>query len=119
MLRTRLWMGALLIALTLGVLVVDQWLSGWYPFLFVTVVTLAALACYELRGLMNAAPRPPAWLCYSSVIGLVAINWIRPLGELFGRSTDPWHGIVGLLAGIVLAAFLWEMAIYRSSGGTI
>lgn len=112
-------MGTILIALTAGVLIVDQWLSGWYPFLLVTVVTLAALACFELRGLMDAARQPPSWLCYSSVIGLVAINWIRPVGELFGKSTDPWHGIAGLLAGIVLAAFLWEMAVYRIQGGSI
>ncbi len=112
-------MGAILIALTVGVLIVDQGMIGWYPFLFVTVVTLASLACFELRELMDAALRPPAWLCFLSVIGLVAINWIRPIGELFGKSTDPWHGIVGLLAGILLAAFLWEMAVFRKPGTSI
>ena len=32
MLRTRLWMGAVLVALVVGVLVVDQWLPPWFPF---------------------------------------------------------------------------------------
>jgi hypothetical protein len=34
-------MGAILIAVTVGVLIVDQQLGGWYPFLFLTVVTMA------------------------------------------------------------------------------
>jgi phosphatidate cytidylyltransferase len=112
-------MGAILIALTVGVLIVDQWLSGWYPFLFLTVVTLAALACFELRELLEPALRPPAWLCFLSVIGLIGINWIRPIGDLFGKSTDPWHAIAGLMVGILLAAFLWEMAVYRKPGTSI
>jgi phosphatidate cytidylyltransferase len=112
-------MGAILIAVTLGVLIVDQWLGGWNPFLFVTVVTMAALACYELRELIGATQRPPAWLCYLAVIGLVACNWIRPLGEVFGRSTDPWHAIAGLMAGIVLAGFLWEMATFHGPGSSV
>jgi phosphatidate cytidylyltransferase len=112
-------MGAILIALTVGVLILDQWLGSWYPFLFVTVMTLAVLGCIELRELLDAALRPPFWLSFLSVIGLVAINWIRPIGELFGKSTDPWHGIVGLLAGIILAAFLWEMAVFRKPGASI
>jgi len=112
-------MGAILIALTVGVLILDQWLGGWCPFLFVTVVTLAGLGCIELRELLDSALRPPSWLSFLSVIGFVVINWIRPLGELLGKSTDPWHAIVGLLAGIVLAAFLWEMAVFRKPGACV
>ncbi|HEV2949690.1 MAG TPA: phosphatidate cytidylyltransferase [Gemmataceae bacterium] len=112
-------MGAILIAVTVGVLIVDQWLGGWYPFLFVTVVTMAALACFELRQLLEVARRPPAWLCFLAVIGLVACNWVRPLGEVFARSTDPWHAIAGLMAGIVLAGFLWEMATFHGPGGSV
>jgi len=112
-------MGTILIALTGGVLIFDQRLGGWYPFLFALVMILAALACFELRELIEAALRPPAWLSLMSVIGLIAINWIRPLGEEFGKSADPWHGIVGLMAGIVVAAFLWEMAVFRKPGASI
>ena len=40
MLRTRLWMGTLLVGLTLGVLLVDNGLAPWFPFLFVLVLVL-------------------------------------------------------------------------------
>jgi phosphatidate cytidylyltransferase len=112
-------MGAALIALTLGVLVVDRWLAPWYPFLFVLVMTLAGLACFELRGLLDAAGRPPSWLCYASVLGLVAMNWIGPFTQHLGRSTDLWPWIAGLLAVVLIAAFLWEMLVFQNSGGAV
>ena len=43
MLRTRLWMGAILILLTVGMLTLDQRFSPWYPFLFVFFAALAGL----------------------------------------------------------------------------
>ena len=60
MLRTRLWMGALLIALTAGVLTVDQRFARWYPFLFVLVLALTLLACVELLHLIRPGQRPSA-----------------------------------------------------------
>ena len=56
MLQTRLWMGAVLIALVAGVLVVDQWLAPWFPILFVLVVALACVSTFELLHLL----KPPA-----------------------------------------------------------
>jgi phosphatidate cytidylyltransferase len=112
-------MGAVLIALTVGVLIVDQWLAPWYPFLFVLVMTLAGLACFELRGLLDTAIRPPIWLCFASVLGLVAVNWIRPIGEWLDRSPDPWLWTAGLLAAVLIAAFLWEMSVFRNPGGSV
>jgi phosphatidate cytidylyltransferase len=112
-------MGAILIALTIGVLVVDQWMAPWYPFLFLLLMTLAMLACFELRGLLDAASRPPNWLCFASVLGMIAINWVRPTAEELGRSPDPWPWIAGLLAGILLASFLWEMAVFQNPGGSV
>src|ERR1700730_2138716 len=58
MLRTRLWMGAILILLTAGVLVADGHLAPWYPFLLILVVALASVACFETRGLL-AGPLQP------------------------------------------------------------
>jgi len=112
-------MGAVLIALTVGVLIVDQWLTPWYPFLFVLVMTLAGLACFELRGLLDSASRPPNWLFFAAVLGLVAVNWVRPLGEWLGRNPDPWPWIAGLLAAVLMAAFLWEMAVFQNPGGAV
>ena len=61
MLRTRLWMGAILIVLALGVLVIDQWLPGGYPFLFVLVLGAALAACYELLALLSFAVVTGTW----------------------------------------------------------
>ena len=55
MLRTRLWMGGLLIVLAVLVLVVDQRLAPWFPFLFVLVLGLASLATFELCQLLRTA----------------------------------------------------------------
>jgi phosphatidate cytidylyltransferase len=112
-------MGAALIALTVGVLIVDQWLAPWYPFLFILVMSLAGLACFELRGLLDAAGRPPVWLCFASVHGLVAVNWARPVAEWLGRNPDPWPWIAGLLATTLMAAFLWEMSVFQNPGGAV
>ena len=71
MLRTRLWMGAVLIALTVGVLVFDQWFDPWYPFLLLFLLTLGLLACHELLQLLPVARRPFGWLCYGSVAVLI------------------------------------------------
>src|SRR5205814_992482 len=101
MLRTRLWMGAVLIALTVGVLVVDQWLAPWYPFLFVLVMTLAGLACFELRGLLDPVSRPSSWLCFAAVLGrLIGKHPMAPV--LSPKKT--WEGAVGGMAAAVAAA---------------
>ena len=67
MLRTRLWMGAVLIALTAGVLVIDQGMEPWFPFLFVVVLVLALLCCAELLQILPASGRPMSSLCYGGV----------------------------------------------------
>jgi hypothetical protein len=67
MLRTRLWMGAILIALTLGVLAVDQWLAPYFPFLLLLVLLLALGACRELVQLLGQTTRLPAGLCFAAV----------------------------------------------------
>ena len=68
MLRTRLWMGAILILLTIGVLLVDAHLAPWYPFLFLLVLGLSLIGvanCWPCsvrnadRG--RGCPMPP-WL---------------------------------------------------------
>jgi hypothetical protein len=60
MLRTRLWMGAVLIALAAGVLGLDR--SPWYPFLLTLLVVLAVAAGYELQRLLTGRPTSGAWM---------------------------------------------------------
>jgi phosphatidate cytidylyltransferase len=120
MLRTRLWMGALLVALAAGVLVLDQWLGPWYPFLFLVLFALALAATHELLQLLAAEQRPPLWLCAAGVVAVLAANWPAHVGP-----TNPWWSsdawqIVGMVfAGAVLAAFLAEMATFREPGGSV
>jgi phosphatidate cytidylyltransferase len=120
MLRTRLWMGAVLIALVVGVLVVDQWLAPAYPFLFALVLALAAVACWELLALLPAARRPAPWLGFAAVVAIIVVNWVPHLGVLpESWDRDPWHWILGTLTGVVLAAFLVEMANFREPGESV
>jgi phosphatidate cytidylyltransferase len=132
MLRTRLWMGALLIGLAVGALIVDRWLAPWYPFLLVIVLALSLLACLELLHLLRAArfttvksetgaapPNalcPQAWLCYTAVAVVVLANWPA---HLPGGSGDAWPWVTGAFAATVLTAFLTEMATFREPGTSV
>lgn len=123
MLRMRLGMGALLIAVTVGILVLDQRLKPWYPFLLVLVLGLTLRACSELLGLLGPPARPAAWLCYLAVAALVLTNWLpallAALAPASSRSSDPWRWIGGVFAAVVLAAFLVEMASFQAPGESV
>lgn len=118
MLRTRLWMGALLIALTVGALVFDQYLGPWYPFLFFVVLLLSLGACFELWHLLDPPRRPPVWLCLGLVAALVLANWVPHVtgGQV---DTDPWPWVAGVFAAGILAAFVVEMATFEQPGGSV
>src|SRR5437016_2243086 len=119
MLRTRLWMGAILIGLTVAVLVFDQRLEPWFPFLFVLVQVLAGLACFELLHLLPLERRPPAWLCQAAVATLIAGHWVVLFPFARSLDADAWHWVLGILAAVVIAAFLVEMAVFRQPGETV
>jgi phosphatidate cytidylyltransferase len=113
-------MGAVLVALVVGVLAVDQWLAPAYPFLFVLVLALALVACWELLLLLPAARRPAPWLCFVAVAAAIVVNWVPHIAALPGSwDRDPWHWLIGVLAGTVLAAFLVEMANFREPGESV
>jgi phosphatidate cytidylyltransferase len=103
MLRTRLWMGALLIGLVSAVLWLDP--APAYPFLLLLVGLLAILSSIEMEHLIGAAYGVPAWQLLLSVLAVVVSSWPP---RLMGR--DPWLCVLATFAGVVLAAFLWEMA---------
>jgi len=118
MLRTRLWMGAVFIALVVAMLVVDQ--APWYPFLLLLVLVFSLAGCAELLHLLAPPRRPPAWLCFGAV-GLVAVsNWAAhvPVLECWA-GTDPWFWVVSAFGLAVLAAFLTEMATFREPGDSV
>lgn len=119
MLGTRLWMGAILIVLTAGMLVLDQHLAPWFPFLFVFLVGLALAACREMIELLGPARNPQVALCYFGVALLGAGNWLVHLPARYGMSAEPWALLLGLYAGLVISVFLWEMATFTEAGRSV
>src|SRR5688572_24675400 len=117
MLRTRLWVGAVLIALTVGVLVLDSYLAPWFPFLFALVLSVGLFSCFEVVSLLPAPRRPPLWPCCASVIALLAANWPAHVG--WWPESDPWRWPACVFAAVVLAAFLAEMAAFREPGESV
>ena len=110
MLRTRLWMGAILIALAAGVLAYDP--APSYPILLVMTLLLSVAACYELQLLLGPERRPPTWFTVAGVAAVVLANWPAHLWD-WG---EPWRPVLYTFAAVVLAAFLLEMATFREPG---
>jgi phosphatidate cytidylyltransferase len=116
MLKTRLWMGALLIGLALLILLEERWFSPWFPFLFLALSAACLLGTRELLSMLDPASRPSYTLCMLGVFVILIANWRQPLvaAGMLPSTVDVWH-LIGLLfttAGI--AAFLIEM--YRFHG---
>jgi phosphatidate cytidylyltransferase len=120
MLRTRLWMGAVLIVVVIGILVVDSWLHPWYPFLLLILLVVETALCLELDGLLGRARRLPAWFCCTAVLALLVSNWPAfILHSVWGFKTDPWHWVMGTFVVIILSAFVVEMATFREPGESV
>ena len=117
MLRTRLWMGAVLVGLSIGVLVLD--FEPYYPFLFVLTALLSLVATYELLHLLDDERRPPSWLAYGGQTALLIANWVPHLEGVPSPLSEPWRLIAGTFAAIVLSAFIREMVIFRGPGHAV
>jgi phosphatidate cytidylyltransferase len=116
MLSTRLLVGSVLVALTVGMLVADQHLAPWFPFLFVFVIGLSLAACRELVVLLGANRRPQIAVSYLGVLLLGLANW---LVHLLNPQGDPWPWVLAILTGLVGAVFLYEMALFEGSGRSV
>jgi phosphatidate cytidylyltransferase len=113
-------MGAVLIVLVAGMLVVDRHLGPWYPFLFAFVLGLALAACFELLHLLPPAQRPYPLLTYALVIGLIVTNWVVHLPLLPATtSPDPWRWLWSGFGLAVLLVFLVEMATFQEPGNSV
>ncbi|HYT94334.1 MAG TPA: phosphatidate cytidylyltransferase [Gemmataceae bacterium] len=120
MLRTRLWMGAVLILLVVGMLVFDRHFGTWYPFLFAFVLGLALAAGFELLHLLPPAQRPYPALTYALVVGLIVTNWIVHLPFLPPTvPPDPWRWLWFAFGAAVLVVFLVEMATFQEPGNSV
>jgi phosphatidate cytidylyltransferase len=105
-------MGALLIALTLGVLIVDPFLDPWAPFLLISTLGLSLTACAEMARLLRGQAQP---FCQLLVAGLLVANW---LPHLFVAG-DPWFAIGMALAAAVLVVCALEMSTFQAPGGSV
>jgi phosphatidate cytidylyltransferase len=107
-------MGGLLALLAAGVLVVDQWMRPYHPFLLVFLLFLACAGCQEMVFLIPYERRPARWLCLTAVTVLILANW--PPHLLGGL---PWDWLAGTFAVVVLSCFLMEMALFREPGEAV
>ncbi len=115
MLQTRLWMGSILVLVTAGMLVLDQRLAPWYPFLFVFVVGLSLAAVVELIRLLGGGRYLQAPLLAAGVALLVTTNWWGQLVSAWGWFIEPTTLLLGTFVVLVLAVFIWEMATFQPS----
>lgn len=109
MLRTRLWMGAILILLTAAVLFLDR---PPYPILLCLLLFLALVAGYELYRLLAPERGLRLWPTVLGILVVLLANW--PAHVWGGES---WRFVSMAFAAVVLAAFLAEMAIFKEPGG--
>src|ERR1700686_223722 len=116
MLTTRLWMGAVLIGMTIGMLVGDQHTQGWFPFLFVFQMSLMLAACYEFIHVLGPNRAPQRTVCYLGVVTFVFANWLINCPAFQAHS---WMMLVGIQAGFLLLAFLYEVVGFFGPGRSV
>jgi phosphatidate cytidylyltransferase len=116
MLKTRLWMGAILIGLTIGMIAADQHFAQWFPFLFVFMLGLSLTASHELVVLLGPERAPHKVVCYLGVVVFVLANWLANYPAIHAQ---PWLILLAILAGFLLGVFLYEMAVFAAPGRSI
>ena len=114
MLFTRLWMGALLIALAVGLLWLDSLLGPWYPILLFTTLLGALLGCHELLTLLPQ-PKPMLAPCLLGVGMTILANWPAHIWHL----GEAWTWVSAAVAASLILFFLIEAATYREPGGSV
>jgi len=112
MLRTRLWMGALLIGLAGLILVEGRWFAPFYPVLLLAALAACLLAARELRSMLDPASRPRGFITYLGIASLILANWCRALEP--GSDGFRAVGWVFTIAGIVV--FLTEIRAFTRPG---
>ena len=115
MLVARLWIGAILIALVVGVLVIDQHLAPWFPFLLALILGLSLVSTLELLHLLKAEIRPATWLCCVGLTAVIAANWLPHVTA----APTPWALMAAAFAAFVALAFVVEMAAFSAPGQAV
>lgn len=108
MLATRLWMGSLLVALAVGMLVFDQRLAPWFPFLFVFQLGLTLIGAVEMILLLGPGRAPQRGIALAGVFLLGLTNWVPHwLGYV-----EVWSLVSAVFAGLMILVMLFEMAMF-------
>ena len=110
MLRTRLWMGAVLIGLAAVLLLEDRWFAPWYPVLLATYLGAVFLGTRELLRLLPGDVRPSERLTVGFALVIAATNW---WSAAQAPRPDTWYLIGGGVVAGTVGAFLLEMARFR------
>lgn len=111
MLRTRLLFGSILVALALGILLVDAWLAPWYPILLITVIGAALWSALELRDLLPD-PKPPRRITLIALLFVLLANW----ATAWVGFPKCWLFIACALAVALGLGFLYEGIRFRVAG---
>ncbi len=128
MLRWRIPLGVLIVAVLLGLCGLDHWVEGLTGVagvaLFPVLVAFVVLAVSEVLDLASVGGvRPVPWAVYFGSLLVVTSSWISPLFYRFaydvGRKLDttPSDWTLFALAAGVMVVFLVEMLRYERPGG--
>src|SRR5947209_20230366 len=113
MLRTRLWIGAVLILMMVAVLYFDLFLAPFFPILGILIVVVGFLAVVEMRGLLPTALRPNPALALLAVELVLISPWLALAANRLSPSAVTInvasHWSLYLFAAAIRLAFLVEM----------
>jgi len=116
-LHTRLWMGAILVLLAAGAILLDASLEPWCPCLLVLLLVLGLAVTLEMHQLLSASPRPPLWLSLFAVGLVLLANWPAHVG--LRPEELAWRDVATALGAVVLLGLSVEMATFREPGGSV
>jgi phosphatidate cytidylyltransferase len=122
MIRTRVVVGTALAAAGAAVLLGDRYFAPWYPVFLGLLLFAGAVSARELAGLFPAAYRPPVPLAVAAVLVPTAANWypvVQAAVPALPAAASPWEPVLFAFAGVVVGAFLVEMAGYREPGTAV
>jgi phosphatidate cytidylyltransferase len=114
MLKTRLWMGTVLIGVALLILFEGNWFAPYFPVFFCASVVSLWFGTKELLELIDPSMRPNSVLSQFGILALLLANWAIPIQRLLSISIpiSPWIVIAIVFLLLVLITFLREMYFF-------
>jgi phosphatidate cytidylyltransferase len=108
MLATRVLSGLSLIAVVLGILILDEWFAPWFPLWFVFCMFAMGAAGVELVGLLRrTSVRPSLNAVMGGVLALTVSNWMPHLTDYLA-GTDRSH-LAAYEPGLAVGVLAWPL----------